>query len=173
MPMGVPGWPESACWTASIASVRIVLMQTVSRSPDGSWTVVIEILHLLYLLRRASRSSETRERVLQRPQDVLGTGGFQLIGRVRAARYSDGHGAGRPGRVDVQGGVAHDVRIGRAELGVQETRLNDGESRQLLTIGRVRTVGAEDQEPVEVGGHELGPRRTFEGARHKAHHHPG
>src|SRR5688572_24227092 len=119
MPMGVPGWPESACWTASIASVRIVLMQTVSRSPDGSRTAVIVIL---ILLRRGSRSSQTRERVLERPQDVLGPGRFQLIGRVHTARHPDGHRPGRLGGVDVQGGVAHDVRIGRAELGVQETR---------------------------------------------------
>ena len=30
--MGVPGWPELACCTASIASVRIVLMESKSRS---------------------------------------------------------------------------------------------------------------------------------------------
>src|SRR5947209_5035899 len=30
--MGVPGWPEFAAWTASIESVRIVLMLRVSRS---------------------------------------------------------------------------------------------------------------------------------------------
>ena len=28
--MGAPGCPEFACWTASMASVRIVLMQSVS-----------------------------------------------------------------------------------------------------------------------------------------------
>src|SRR5215831_15708591 len=32
MAIGVPGWPELACWTASIASVRMVLMLSVSRS---------------------------------------------------------------------------------------------------------------------------------------------
>ena len=26
IPMGVPGWPELACWTASMHNVRIVLM---------------------------------------------------------------------------------------------------------------------------------------------------
>ena len=34
-PIGVPRCPESACSTASIASMRIVLMQIVSRSPVG------------------------------------------------------------------------------------------------------------------------------------------
>src|SRR3954452_6737146 len=32
MAIGVPGCPELACWTASIASVRMVLMLRVSRS---------------------------------------------------------------------------------------------------------------------------------------------
>ena len=32
MAIGVPGWPELAFWIASIDSVRIVLMQSVSRS---------------------------------------------------------------------------------------------------------------------------------------------
>src|SRR5690348_3531383 len=32
IPMGAPGWPELAFCTASIASVRIVLMQVCSRS---------------------------------------------------------------------------------------------------------------------------------------------
>ncbi len=26
--IGIPGWPLLACWTASMASVRIVLMQS-------------------------------------------------------------------------------------------------------------------------------------------------
>ena len=30
MPIGVPGWPDFAFWIASIASVRIVLMQSES-----------------------------------------------------------------------------------------------------------------------------------------------
>jgi hypothetical protein len=29
--MGSPGWPDFAFWTASMASVRIVLMQSWSR----------------------------------------------------------------------------------------------------------------------------------------------
>ena len=33
MPIGVPGWPELAFCTASIASVRIVLMHSRSISP--------------------------------------------------------------------------------------------------------------------------------------------
>src|SRR6516165_6778225 len=32
MPMGVPGWSEFACWIASMASVRIVVTQSASRS---------------------------------------------------------------------------------------------------------------------------------------------
>src|SRR6516164_3226841 len=32
MAIGVPGWPELACWTASIASVRMVLTESVSMS---------------------------------------------------------------------------------------------------------------------------------------------
>jgi hypothetical protein len=31
IPMGDPGCPEFACWTASMASVRMVLMQSWSR----------------------------------------------------------------------------------------------------------------------------------------------
>ena len=27
-PMGIPGWPDLAFWTASAASMRIVLMQS-------------------------------------------------------------------------------------------------------------------------------------------------
>src|SRR5689334_16069220 len=33
--MGVPGWPDSAAWTASIDNVRTVLMQRRSRSFAG------------------------------------------------------------------------------------------------------------------------------------------
>src|ERR1035437_11131978 len=36
MPIGAPGWPELAVWTASIESVRIVLMASWSRSPATS-----------------------------------------------------------------------------------------------------------------------------------------
>jgi hypothetical protein len=32
MPIGVPGWPEFACWIASMASVLIVFTHTWSRS---------------------------------------------------------------------------------------------------------------------------------------------
>jgi hypothetical protein len=35
MPIGVPGCPELAFSTASMARVRIVLTQMVSRSPEG------------------------------------------------------------------------------------------------------------------------------------------
>ena len=39
--IGVPGWPDSACCTASIDSVRIVLMQSSSmdRSLDEGLSV--------------------------------------------------------------------------------------------------------------------------------------
>ena len=33
--IGVPGWPELAFWTPSIASVRIVSMQSLSSAVDG------------------------------------------------------------------------------------------------------------------------------------------
>src|SRR5262245_41529568 len=32
MAIGVPGWPEFACWTASIDNVRMVLIDSWSRS---------------------------------------------------------------------------------------------------------------------------------------------
>jgi hypothetical protein len=32
MPIGVPGWPERARWTASMLRPRMVLIDTVSRS---------------------------------------------------------------------------------------------------------------------------------------------
>jgi hypothetical protein len=38
---GVPGWPEFACCTASIANVRIVLMQSWS-----SWSLLIAAPYL-------------------------------------------------------------------------------------------------------------------------------
>src|SRR5262252_1851789 len=49
MPMGVPGWPEFACWMASIASVRIVLMQSSSVS---STACVVDISVPAFLERR-------------------------------------------------------------------------------------------------------------------------
>jgi hypothetical protein len=35
MAMGVPGWPELACWTASMDRVRMVLTDSVSMSGVG------------------------------------------------------------------------------------------------------------------------------------------
>ncbi|WJN77101.1 hypothetical protein OH687_09650 [Burkholderia anthina] len=34
MPIGMPGWPEFACWTASIASARIALAIKVVEAGD-------------------------------------------------------------------------------------------------------------------------------------------
>src|SRR5262249_2918859 len=57
--MGMPGWPDFAFWTASIASVRIVLMQSSSRS-----TCRVAIPQIL---RRANQNpkSELRTRIRQ------------------------------------------------------------------------------------------------------------
>src|SRR6266567_444923 len=40
MAIGVPGWPEFAAWTASIASVRMVLTLSVSSWAGGCKAVV-------------------------------------------------------------------------------------------------------------------------------------
>jgi ABC-type methionine transport system ATPase subunit len=37
MPIGMPGWPEFACCTASMASVRMVLMHSSSIVPVIAW----------------------------------------------------------------------------------------------------------------------------------------
>src|SRR5262245_14976613 len=39
MPMGVPGWPDSAFWMASMHRVRIVLTQSRSRSRGSLWVM--------------------------------------------------------------------------------------------------------------------------------------
>src|SRR5437899_12498465 len=39
--MAVPGWPLSACWTASIASARTVLMQSWSRAVSVAVTTSV------------------------------------------------------------------------------------------------------------------------------------
>ena len=36
IPIGAPGWPELAFWTASIDSVRMVLIASRSSFPDAS-----------------------------------------------------------------------------------------------------------------------------------------
>ena len=40
--MGAPGWPEFAFWTASIESVRIVLMQSSSSALVSVAVVLIQ-----------------------------------------------------------------------------------------------------------------------------------
>ncbi len=87
------------------------------------------------------------ERVLEGPEHVVAPGRYQLVCRVVAARHPHRHGPCRLGGLDVVGGVAHDVDLGWGELVVQPGGLVDGERRQLSTIGRVRAVGAEDEEP--------------------------
>src|SRR2546428_10701461 len=42
--MGVPGWPELAAWTASIESVRMVLMLCCSIVTGSTWVLIHVLL---------------------------------------------------------------------------------------------------------------------------------
>src|SRR3954469_10841049 len=75
--IGVPGWPELAFWTASIDSVRIVLMHSSSRAARS---VVTDNAALL--LGGVAGSHATRT---DRPDTVRG----RLSGPTKARKGSD------------------------------------------------------------------------------------
>src|SRR5262245_21575291 len=57
--MGVPGWPDFACWTASMQSVRMVLTHSRSRS-CGSAAVIPDLAEVSLEPGPASRRAVTR-----------------------------------------------------------------------------------------------------------------
>src|SRR5437870_5488707 len=64
MAIGVPGWPEFACCTASMASVRMVLMQSRSRSDA--------LVAAMFRSAAGGALGVTAELLAQRRQDLLG-----------------------------------------------------------------------------------------------------
>src|SRR5690625_2858327 len=44
IPMGAPGWPEFACWTASMDKMRIALAMRVSGADVGLISIVTQVM---------------------------------------------------------------------------------------------------------------------------------
>src|SRR6266496_3737783 len=89
MPIGVPGWPEFAFWTASMASVRIVLMHRRSSSDCSSCLWGVASAAWTTTSGRSSCSSMAMRHSLtcsaggSEPASLVGTaGGFVTAARL-------------------------------------------------------------------------------------------
>src|SRR5712691_5313800 len=157
--MAVPGWPIFACWTASMASVRMVLIDSCSMSVLATKLLVQALLSFPSRTLCLCPAFLHLEHLSEGRLGRLVTGPFQGgNGRTAERRLLDGGLGDRPAE-----GIGHDLDPGRV-VAKASTGGDDGPD-----LGQeFRDRGDAERHALERGPAEIGRRRLEGQAGHGA-----